>query len=201
MPELRRFLTRAGEARQRCRGAIDQLCAGRQQLSRHPHLQDSFMAAMREALAWHCLSDPRWAEACFECGCEPRSLRFYRDLTRLPRLDEQVHSPDREARDLRRWSRVADGVLCDLGWSRPRRRRPAGEVPLRLSTAPLAVWGRCAEGHWHLPRVVRVEGDRAFTPCFASRSLLWWPAEKSMKQGLCSCGRIGQWHVGQVTIC
>lgn len=199
MPELRRFLTRAGEERQRCRGAIDQLCAGRQQLSRHPHLQSSFMAAMREALAWHCLNDERLAAACLEADCEPRALRFYPDLSRLPRVEERLHSPQLESRDLRRWSKVAEGALSDLGWSR--RRRPGPDAPLRAALGEI-FWARCELGRWHLPRVIRWQGDRTFTPCYASRSLFWWPApEKSMKQGQCDCGRIGQWHGDAATIC
>ena len=200
MGELRRFLTQASEELQRNRGAIDQLCAGRQQLSPHPHLQDWFMGAMRAALAWHCLRDLSLAQACLAANCAPRSLRLYQDLTTLPRLEAQLHSQDREARDVRRWTRVALNCLCDLGWSRPHRDHLKDwPEALRRGADGLSVCGRCSEGSWHLPRVLRWQGDRYFSPCCSSRSQLSWATDAIVHQGLCPCGRSGQWEIGPFT--
>ena len=208
MPELRRFLTRAGEEWQRSRGSIDQLCAGRQQLSPHPHHQDWFMGAMRESLAWHCLRDAKLAQECLESDCEPRALRFYRDLGRIPHNPVVHHSPQHRGRDLRRLTKVALNSLCDLGWSRPRRRTwnqvtetlPFG-TQYREETE-LHLLARCAQGHWHLPRVVQLWEDRYFTPCFASCSLLWWSGLNGsvVEPNPCSCGRRSPWQTTLLTI-
>lgn len=160
------------------------------------------MAAMREALAWHCLRDKELALACLQTNCPPRDLRFYVDLQRIPETQNQLHSPQHEARDLRRLSKVTDHTLCDLGWSRSRRRQPKGELPLEAHThdsVELPFVANCGQGNWHLPRAVRFEGQRCYTPCFASRSLLCWPVKTMFKQERCSCGRSGQWHVHPLT--
>jgi len=183
MPDLRRYRTRSGSLLARERGAIDQLCAGHQQFSPHRHLQDLFMAAMREALCWHILRDEGLAQACLDLALNPNALRTYKDLELIPAWQAVLHTPEREKRDRRRWSRVVKHGLCDLGWSEPRRRyaRP-GEEALR-----------CSAGYWHLPRVLRWEGERFFSPCYSSCSHLSWPAQTALNQGICSCGRRGQW--------
>jgi hypothetical protein len=183
MPDLRRYRSRVGEVLARERGATDQLCAGQQQLSRHPHLQDLFMAAMREALAWHILRDDRLARLCFEGELQLNQLRRYADLEYLPSYAGECHNPAGIKRDQRRWSRVWDHSLCDLGWSRPRRRH------LVLSKDLFA----CSAGHWHLPRVLRWQAGRLFTPCYHSCSNLSWSIETLLNQGICACGRSGQW--------
>jgi hypothetical protein len=154
------------------------------------------MLAMRESLAWHCLRDPNLASVCLQARCAPRDLRFYPDLSRIPWAPDSVHSPQQETRDLRRLSKVASNTLCDLGWSRPRRRHPVRPDPLELpiqepSESPLLA--RCSAGAWHLPRVIRWHNGRCYTPCFASRSLLSWLALAAPQPGLCRCGRGGQW--------
>lgn len=183
MPELRRYRARAGSLLARERGATDQLCAGHQQLSPHRHLQDLFMAAMREAVCWHILKDDELARACLQAELHPNSLRNYTDLDRIPVWQARLHSPSREKRDVRRWDRVLRHSLCDLGWSEPRRRR----------TRPSQEQLRCSAGHWHLPRVLRWQGERLFTPCYCSCSHLSWTAQTSLSQGICPCGRSGQW--------
>lgn len=175
MPDFGRFLTRAGEDYQKYRGSTDRLCAARAMLSPHPRLQAFFMAAMREALAWHCLHHPELARACWQADCWPRGLRHWEDLERLPRVESLVHSPQQLPRDLRRWTRVLENSLADLGWSRPRRR---------------CLWARPDCLHWHegdfpmfedesgqcrWPRVVRLQAGRLFCPVYRSRSLLSTP--------------------------
>lgn len=183
MPDLRRYRTRAGSLLARERGATDQLCAGHQQLSPHRHLQDLFMAAMRESLCWHVLRDEGLAGLLLEQQVHLNGLRNYPDLEQLPNWSATLHTPGREKRDHRRWDRVLRHSLCDLGLSKSARRQ--------------ASWSqqelRCAAGHWHLPRVVRWQGDRLFSPCYSSTSSLSWEAESALNQGLCACGREGQW--------
>lgn len=183
MPDLRRYRARAGSLLARERGATDQLCAGHQQLSPHRHLQDLFMAAMREALCWHVLRDEELAQVCLASAINPNALRNYTDLERIPVWQARLHTPAREKRDRRRWDRVLRHSLCDLGWSEPRRRHA------RPSQDQL----RCSSGHWHLPRVLRWQGERCFTPCYSSSSNLSWTAYTKLEQGICPCGRAGQW--------
>jgi hypothetical protein len=183
MPDLRRYRARAGTVLARERGATDQLCAGHQQFSPHRHLQDMFMAAMREGLCWHILRDDGLAQACLEQALNPNSLRTYEDLERIPDWAPQTHSPAREKRDRRRWDRVMRHSLCDLGWSKPRRRQ----------ADPCEDELRCSAGHWHLPRVVRWQANRLFTPCYSSCSQLSWTVQNELQQGCCECGRCGQW--------
>jgi hypothetical protein len=183
MPDIRRYRTRAGSLLMRERGATDQLCAGHQQLSPHRHLQDLFMAAMREALCWHILRDEGLAQACLESELNPNGLRNYVDLERIPSRQALLHTPAREKRDRRRWDRVRRHSLCDLGWSLPRRR----------DAHPSQEQLRCSAGHWHLPRVLHSQGERLFTPCYSSCSKLSWATQSLINQGVCSCGRSGQW--------
>ena len=183
MPDLRRYRTRAGSLWARQRGATDQLCAGHQQFSPHRHLQDMFMAAMREAVCWHILRDDGLARACLENGLNPNGLRNYADLEQIPGLPPLTHTPDAEKRDRRRWDRVLRHGLCDLGWSKGRRRQ----------TQPCEYQLACSAGHWHLPRVLRWQGERFFSPCYSSCSRLCWPVETPLDQGVCACGRSGQW--------
>lgn len=190
MPELRRYLTRARELLTREKGATDQLCAGHQQLSPHRHLQDLFMAAMRETLCWHLLHDPSLAQTCLEQELHPNQLQRYEDLIQLPKGPGVLHTPQRQNRDRRRWARVATNSLCDLGWS----------LPARRNHQPLAEDFRCPAGHWHLPRVLRWQSDRLFTPCYNSKSLLSWATETPLNQGTCSCGRRGQWSMQETVL-
>ncbi|MBX3166272.1 MAG: hypothetical protein KF760_02625 [Candidatus Eremiobacteraeota bacterium] len=183
MPDLRRYRARAGSLLARERGATDQLCAGHQQFSPHRHLQDMFMSAMREALCWHILRDDGLAELCLGSALNPNGLRNYTDLDRIPVWQARLHTPAREQRDRRRWDRVLRHSLCDLGWSEPRRRH----------AQPSQDQLRCSAGHWHLPRVLRWQGERLFTPCYCSCSNLSWAAQTALHQGTCRCGRSGQW--------
>lgn len=183
MPDLRRYRTRAGSLLKRERGATDQLCAGHQQLSPHRHLQDLFMAAMRESLCWHVLRDEGLAGILLEQGVNLNGLRRYQDLEQLPNWTPTLHTPAREKRDRRRWDRVLRHTLCDLGWSEPRRRGAQGNSDEL----------RCSAGHWHLPRVLRWQGERLFSPCYSSTSSLCWTPQTGLNQGLCGCGRNGQW--------
>lgn len=183
MPDLRRYRTRARSLWARERGATDQLCAGHQQFSPHRHLQDLFMAAMREAVCWHILRDDGLAQACLESELNPNGLRNYADLELIPALAWLAHSPAAVKRDQRRWDRVLRHSLCDLGWSKGRRRQA------EPSEQELC----CSAGHWHLPRVLRWQGGRFFTPCYSSCSKLCWPVETALDQGVCACGRTGQW--------
>lgn len=183
MPDLNRYRSRAGELLARERGATDQLCAGHQQLSPHPHLQELFMASMREALSWHILRDDALARLCFQGGLRLNQLRRYADLEGLPVYVGECHSPAGKNRDQRRWSRVWDRSLCDLGWSRPRRRQ------VEISKDLLC----CSAGYWHLPRVLRWQAGRLFTPCYRSYANLSWSLETAPNQGICDCGRSGQW--------
>ena len=141
------------------------------------------MAAMRESLCWHVLRDDGMAQALLDQELNLNALRNYQDLERLPHWTATLHTPDREKRDRRRWDRVFRHSLCDLGWSQPRRRRAA------LSQEEL----RCPAGHWHLPRVLRWQGERLFSPCYSSTSNLCWTPQSALNQGLCACGRSGQW--------
>jgi len=198
MPDLRRFLTRAGEEYSLRRGSTDRLCSHRRQLHRHPHQQGLFIDAMREALAWHCLQHRELAQACLEADCWPDKLRFMKDLDRLPQVPPLLHSPARVGRDVRRWNRVAHNLLCELGWSRPRRKAwKAGQAtPLAsaLSTSPeLALVARCSFNHWHWPQVVHCQGNRYFTPVYQSQSCLSWPGHTNLKQNPCPCGWAGPW--------
>lgn len=183
MPELRRFRSRAGELLARERGATDQLCAAHNQLSPHRHLQDMFMAAMREALSWHILRDDNLAQLCLDSQLSLNQLRTYADLEHIPVYDGRLHTPAGQKRERRRWAKVWQHSLCDLGWSSPRRRH------LRLSPELL----RCSAGHWHLPRVLRWQAGRLYTPCSHSCSNFSWRLETSLNHGLCPCGRNGQW--------
>ncbi|MBS2040131.1 hypothetical protein JST97_34405 [bacterium] len=187
MPDLRRYRSRAGELLARERGATDQLCAAHNQLSPHRHLQDMFMAAMRESLSWHILRDESLARSCWENQLNLNQLRLYTDLEKIPTYTGRQHTPAGEKRDRRRWSRVWENALCDLGWSRPRRRH--------LQVAPELL--RCSEGCFHLPRVLRWQSDRLFTPCYHSCSSLSWKVETALIQGTCRCGRSGQWSSEQ----
>jgi len=190
MPELRRYLTRASELLVRVKGATDQLCAGHQQLSPHRHLQELFMAAMRESLCWHLLHDPGLAQTCLEGGIRPNQLRRYEDLAQIPEGSGILHTPQRQKRDRRRWAQVFSHSLCDLGWS----------VPARRNHQPVAEDFRCSAGHWHLPRVVRWQSERLFTPCYNSTSLLSWTTETALNQGICPCGRQGQWSLQKTVL-
>lgn len=183
MPDLRRYRARAGSLLARERGSTDQLCAGHQQFSPHRHLQDMFMSAMREALCWHILRDNQLAQACLGSDLNPNGLRNYEDLEHIPALPALAHTPGAAKRDRRRWNRVLKHSLCDLGWSEPRRRH----------AQPDADQLACSAGHWHLPRVLRWQGERFFTPCYSSCSKLSWSAETALHQGVCACGRRGQW--------
>lgn len=178
MPDLRRFRTRAGEVYAAHKGAIDQLCAARQQLHPGPYPQEQFMAAMREALAWHILRQPEVVRICWEQECSPASLRRFEDLERIPGWKVEQHSPALQLRDLRRWQKVMENCLCDQGWAARRRHR-----------AQTVESGRCQQGRWHLPRVVRAHQGRLFTPLFQSQSLLWIPFEGENWLAHCDCGR------------
>ncbi|MFN8607374.1 MAG: hypothetical protein U0931_07575 [Vulcanimicrobiota bacterium] len=190
MPELQRYLSRAGEVLARERGATDQLCAGHQQLSSHPHLQDLFMAAMRENLSWHILRDHQLARACLDLRVRLNQLRLYSHLEGLPVYAGQIHTPAGQKRDLRRWCQVWKHSLCDLGWSRPRRR----------NFSLLADLFRCSAGHWHLPRVVHERAGRLFTPCYRSCSSFAWSSATAINQGICPCGRSGQWSPEKIVL-
>lgn len=192
MPDLRRFLTRAGEDYARNRGATDRLCAGRSMLHPHPQGQAWFMSAMRESLAWHCLGDADLALACLQADLPPRALKHWPDLDRIPQLQPQNHCPDGRPRELRRWARVVENCLCDLGWSLPARRNLAGK-PEELQWIRQAFPTACCQyGNWHLPRVVQRRSGRLFSPCYRSQSLLSidWPAHSGpAEMKPCPCGR------------
>jgi hypothetical protein len=133
MPDFARFLTRVREDLSRFRGSTDRLCAHRQMLHPLPRGQDAFMEAMREELAWHCLHFPSVAQLCWDAGCLPRKLLTYADLAHIPEYGEMPGGD--EARERRRWDRVARNCLADLGWSRLRR-AAYQEVPAELGS-----WG------------------------------------------------------------
>jgi hypothetical protein len=187
MPDFARFLTRVREDLSRFRGSTDRLCAHRQMLHPLPRGQDAFMEAMREELAWHCLHFPSVAQLCWDAGCLPRKLLTYADLAHIPEYGEMPGGD--EARERRRWDRVARNCLADLGWSRLRR-AAYQEVPAELgSWGGRVVVGRCREGNWHWPRLVRVVQGRVFSPCLRGGSRLWVPAPAEAPQRECPCGR------------
>ena len=192
MPELRRFLTRAREDYARNRGATDRLCAWRSTLHPHPQGQAWFMSAMRESIAWHCLGDPALARACLEADLPPRALKYWHDLDRIPPNQPQQHNPLGKPRELRRWARVVENCLCDLGWSKPARRNLAGK-PEELKWLQQAfLTACCPHGNWHLPRVVQRRSRRLFSPCYRSQSLvsLDLPQDSSPAElEPCPCGR------------
>lgn len=187
MPDFARFLTRVREDLSRFRGSTDRLCADRQMLHPLPRGQAAFVEAMREELAWHCLHFPEVAQVCWEAACLPRKLVTYRDLSRIPEYAARDGGDAR--RERRRWDIVARNSLADLGWSRLRRRALDG-VPDELGTwHGRVVVGRCREGNWHWPRLVRVVGQRVFSPCLRGGSRVWVPAPAEPAQTPCPCGR------------
>lgn len=191
MPEYSRFLTRVREDYSRFRGSTDRLCADRQMLHPHPQGQESFIEAMREELAWHCLKFPAVGDACWRADLLPRKLITVGHLSRIPEYpDEPGGDPRRERR---RWDVLARNCLADLGWSRPRRRAFA-EIPDELGCwRGRVVVGRCREGAWHWPRLVRQVGSRVFSPCLRGGAQVWvvGPAEVSVTP--CACGRGNQY--------
>lgn len=191
MPDFQRFLTRVREDYQRWRGSTDRLCAQRQMLHAPVRQQQAFMEAIREEFAWQCLHSAPLAASCWQANLLPRQLRFYSDLPRL--ADGPVADPapaDSGGREPRRWHKVALNSLADLGWSAARRRALRG-VPEELAWfAGRIVLGRCSEGHWHWPRVVRAYQGRIYSPALRQAALLWLPLpDESPAAPACPCGR------------
>lgn len=184
----RRFLTRAGEDSQRWQGALDRLCAWRLTLHPSAHPRLDFLDAMRESLAWQCLSHPAWARFHYDQGCLPRLLRQAADLDWLPAGGPHPMPCPRQAR---RWQRLADGMLLDLGWSLPHRQKA-----LQGSTLPECLgWldgrhllARCECQSWHWPRTARWRRGRLYSASLLDSGCLWLevPAEALVD---CSCGR------------
>ena len=181
MPDLRRFRTRVGEELSRTRGCLDRLCGGRSPLHWPQRAQDPFMSALREALSSAILGHPEWADFCWQQQLEPRSLREFSDLARLP---ENWPEMPVTLRHLRRCNRVAQACLSDLRQGR-QRRRSSQTWAQRLARNPLQ--GLCSHGNWHLSRLWYWQDGWLYTPLFGADFSLRSPSPQEPVS--CGCGR------------
>jgi hypothetical protein len=180
MPNFERFCTLAGEELSRTRGSLDRLCGCGSPLKWPQRHQDPFMAAMREGLACAILAHPQWAEFCWKDDLAPRDFREFSDLQALPL---QMPALPLQLRHLRRWTKVAQNCLADLGLGRARRRGMSNWRP-RLQAYPMLA--QCRLGNWHLPRIWHWSPGHLWTPTFAGDTAchLKWDQESVA----CGCG-------------
>ena len=148
MPEWsrRRQYTQAMRLWHKRRGSIDQLLAGKSQLT-YRHREDvRFLEAFQEAAAYHYLRSP-------EGNPHPCEIRSLSDALRLPTAPPTWEP---QAPDCRRLSILQSAILGQLRAQLP----PEGFGADTLGVQLLP----CRQGNLHLPRSLRLLDGHWWTP-------------------------------------